>query len=97
MKYLWIVILSLLITACATTQAQELGASEGIIEEPEIVVVQEQNPTDTPLPPPSPSANLPDLGEAPELVNEVWLNTDQPLRLASLRGNVVLLDMWTFG
>ena len=41
-------------------------------------------------------ANLPDLGTAPELTNEVWLNTDRPLRLADLRGKVVLLDMWTF-
>ena len=34
---------------------------------------------------------------APELQNEIWLNTDQPLRLAELRGKVVLLEMWTFG
>jgi hypothetical protein len=40
---------------------------------------------------------LPNLGPAPELTNEVWLNTDEPLRLANLRGKVVLLDMWTFG
>ena len=40
---------------------------------------------------------LENLGPAPELTNEIWLNTDQPLRLADLRGNVVLLDMWTFG
>lgn len=40
---------------------------------------------------------LDDLGPAPELYNEIWLNTDQPLRLENLRGNVVLLDMWTFG
>ena len=40
---------------------------------------------------------LDDLGPAPELENETWLNTDQPLRLADLRGKVVLLDMWTFG
>jgi len=46
----------------------------------------------------SPSAvPLPDLGEAPELTNEIWLNTDTPLRLANLRGKVVLLEMWTFG
>jgi hypothetical protein len=43
------------------------------------------------------TSSLPDLGEAPELTNQVWLNTDVPLRLADLRGNVVLLDMWTFG
>ena len=42
-------------------------------------------------------ADLPDLGEAPELNNEVWLNTDRPLRLSDLRGKVVLIDMWTFG
>jgi len=39
---------------------------------------------------------LEDLGAAPELNNEVWLNTETPLRLASLRGQVVLLEMWTF-
>jgi hypothetical protein len=44
-----------------------------------------------------PVPELPDLGPAPELVNEVWLNTERPLRLAGLRGQVVLLDFWTFG
>ncbi len=41
-------------------------------------------------------ADLPDYGTAPELSNEAWLNTDKPLRLADLRGQVVLLEMWTF-
>ena len=36
-------------------------------------------------------------GPAPELTNQVWLNTENPLRLADLRGQVVLLEMWTFG
>lgn len=44
-----------------------------------------------------PEAGLPNYGPAPELTNTVWLNTDQPLRLADLRGRVVLIDMWTFG
>ena len=39
---------------------------------------------------------LPDLGQAPELTNLVWLNTPSPLRLAELRGKVVGLEMWTF-
>jgi len=43
------------------------------------------------------TSNLSDLGPAPEFVNDVWLNTDKPLRLADLRGKVVAVDMWTFG
>lgn len=42
-------------------------------------------------------SSLPDLGPAPELANETWLNVDSPLRLADLRGKVVAIDMWTFG
>jgi len=42
------------------------------------------------------TSDLPNLGQAPELTNTVWLNTDHPLRLAELRGKVVLIDMWTF-
>ena len=43
------------------------------------------------------SASLQDLGPAPELTNDTWLNVDSPLRLADLRGKVVALEMWTFG
>lgn len=49
------------------------------------------------VPQPTSSASLPDLGPAPELTNESWLNVDSPLRLADLRGKVVAIDMWTFG
>jgi thiol-disulfide isomerase/thioredoxin len=51
------------------------------------------------LPAPTPESNqvdLRDLGAAPELTNSVWLNTPEPLRLADLRGKVILLEMWTF-
>jgi hypothetical protein len=57
-------------------------------------------PTQTPQPTDTPQvirADLSDFGLAPELENEIWLNTEQPLRLENLRGKVVLIDMWTFG
>jgi hypothetical protein len=42
-------------------------------------------------------ADFPDLGKAPEFTNDIWLNTNNPLRITDLRGKVILLDMWTFG
>ena len=33
---------------------------------------------------------------APEISNEVWINSP-PLRLADLRGKVVLMEFWTYG
>ena len=54
-----------------------------------------QQPAEEPAMPKA--ASLPDLGPAPELTNDTWLNVDSPLRLADLRGKVVLIDMWTFG
>jgi hypothetical protein len=41
--------------------------------------------------------NLPVIGQAPELTSEVWLNTSKPIQLTNMRGQVVLLEMWTFG
>ncbi len=46
---------------------------------------------------PTSASSLPDLGPAPELTNETWLNVDEPLRLTDLRGKVIAIDMWTFG
>ena len=43
------------------------------------------------------AGSLPDLGPAPELTNDIWLNVDSPLRLADLRGKVVIVEMWTYG
>ncbi len=38
-----------------------------------------------------------DLGrQAPELLNETWLNA-QPLHLADLKGKVVMVEFWTYG
>jgi hypothetical protein len=80
-KNIYFIIFTILLAGCAE-QTPEAPAPE-----PEA--------TNTPIP--TPSMVLEDLGTAPELENEVWLNTEQPLRLADLRGKVVLLDMWTFG
>ncbi|MCB8947989.1 MAG: hypothetical protein H6653_08235 [Ardenticatenaceae bacterium] len=41
--------------------------------------------------------DLPDMGEAPEFRNDVWLNSEAPVKLADQRGKVVLLEFWTFG
>ncbi len=87
-----------------------VGCSKGgdlvaIETQPEISSAVKTGPENTPTldstsPPAVDSQStipLTNLGPAPELTNEVWLNTDQPLRLADLKGNVVLLEMWTFG
>jgi hypothetical protein len=40
----------------------------------------------------------PDRPNAPEFDGAVaWINTDKPLKLADLKGKIVLLDFWTFG
>ena len=53
----------------------------------------------TPDPTPTliPATIIPNFGLAPDITNEVWLNTDTPLPLTSLRGKVVLVEFWTFG
>lgn len=40
-------------------------------------------------------ASLPSQGPAPELNNQVWLNS-KPLKLADLHGKVVMVEFWTF-
>ncbi|MFN8467133.1 MAG: redoxin domain-containing protein [Caldilineaceae bacterium] len=46
--------------------------------------------------PPSLLPELHNWGPAPELGNTEWLNSP-PLRLADLRGQVALVEFWTFG
>lgn len=91
------------LAACAAVRQDvpEENKAPAPVSREEPVLPDETMPETTEVLPQAPDqpvrANLPNLGPAPELNNEVWLNTEQPLRLADLRGQVVLLEMWTFG
>jgi hypothetical protein len=91
---------AILLAGCTAKADQELPNTQAKVNPTEITEVDPTQAIDpSPVPEietPPPTA-LPNLGPAPELTNEVWLNSDQPLRLADLRGKVVLLEMWTFG
>ena len=94
MRWLILLMTSMVLGACAGS----IGPQANPIDAP-----PPREPTATDRVDPAPTAapgfraDLPDLGAAPELNNEVWLNADRPLRLSELRGQVVLIDMWTFG
>jgi hypothetical protein len=82
----------------------DTGNPTEAVPSPPTIPATKDSPTPTNPPPPEPLTAtaepqiiLPDLGPAPDITNEVWLNTDQPLNLAALRGRVVLVEFWTFG
>lgn len=85
MRSVWKAISVLVCLGLAACGAAGVGSVNPAVSDP---------PTAQPTPVP---VSLQDLGPAPELTNQVWLNTDHALRLEGLRGKVVLLDMWTFG
>lgn len=87
MKRTLLAIVFLVLSACAR------GGNISLPEDPDPPPSNPPSGSETP----SPRPTLINYGKAPELKNEVWLNTDQPLRLDDLRGKVVLLEMWTFG
>jgi hypothetical protein len=82
MRYIVLLMLTFWLAACAA---------------PESAPSSEERPTAHPLEFNQAPTTPPDLGPAPELVGDVWLNAAAPLRLADLYGQVVLIDMWTFG
>ncbi len=69
----------------------EVPLGEGPMSEDVTVIEIEPSPEQLRL-----LAGLDSKGAPPELVNEVWLNSD-PLKLADLRGKVVLVEFWTYG
>ena len=82
MKYFVFGLIALILFGCASQQSTATqSAVEPQVEEPAMPKL----------------ASLPDLGPAHELTNDTWLNVDSPLRLADLRGKVVIIEMWTFG
>ncbi len=80
-------LLFLILPGCTTLAAKESGAEVQIIASGTI-----EPPTRGAI-----VVDLPDMGAAPEFKNDVWINSDGPVTLASQRGKVVLLEFWTFG
>lgn len=97
-----VVLILLLVAACSASKPDPgLVATSPFepvdLEPPRVSVTRAATTTQAQPTPSAVWAPLDDLGPAPELTNQVWLNIDRPLRLAELRGRVVLLEMWTFG
>ena len=90
-------------SAATPAPAEEMAAAETVPANARPV----QLPTVTPSPQPTPTPaldpqvqqildGLGNQGPAPELTNQVWINS-QPLKLADLRGQVVIVEFWTYG
>jgi hypothetical protein len=92
-----LLVLMLLLVGCGS--GGEQIADEGYeLPAPGVRTYTEETQLKTsPTPDPQAAPTLTNLGQAPELTNDVWLNSAEPLRLADLRGEVVLIEMWTFG
>ena len=88
MKKVIFVLLTFILTACSGDIVEVESVSSASVDQQLDAALELEE---------FPEVSLENLGPAPELENEIWLNTDGPLRLANLRGQVVLLDMWTFG
>ncbi len=79
-------------TAVPTNEAQPVPPTSQQPNTPTAQPTAIQSPTPALI-----RADFPNLGIAPEIENEVWVNADEPVTLASQRGKVVLVEFWTFG
>ena len=95
MKRLWMRIAGLTISTAILLSMAWFWSRKVTV--PTVQIPSTQQPTEQPMQNPTIYPSYPDHGPAPELQNTVWLNTDQALHLADLKGKVILLDMWTFG
>ncbi len=85
--------LTMALMACTAVTQPAIQPTEQVTSQATAVPPPtEIQPTEEPF-----MADLPDLGAAPEIRNEVWVNADAPATLASAEGKVVLLEFWTFG
>ena len=100
MWHKFLLVVGILLAGCS------LGEDRGVVQsqaeptkamEADAASTQTSDSASQPTIQSQPPVPLSDLGPAPELTNDIWLNTEHPLRLADLRGTVVLLEMWTFG
>jgi hypothetical protein len=86
----FLIAISFTLSGCAQEASGEMTPSAALPEpEPE---VKEELTGETSSKSPG-LLHLPDLGIAPELTNETWLNTSEPLRLSRLRGKVVIVEI----
>jgi thiol-disulfide isomerase/thioredoxin len=90
--------LGLALAACGQATANQANSTTQAATAPAAATTAGDSAVPATLPPEAAMLNpdLRDFGVAPELNNTVWLNTPAPLKLANLRGQVVLIDMWTF-
>ena len=99
MKMLLSILLFFMVAACASVDLINLPSNGNVdlITPPRTEVSEPDPDSQVEDPVPSENLHLDNFGPAPELDNQVWLNTEGTLRLEELRGQVVLLEMWTFG
>lgn len=89
---------AMLTTACVAELSQpvDLPVADGQTESTQSNATQSNTTSSLTVAQAQILASLRDDGPAPELTNEVWLNSE-PLTLADLRGNVVIVEFWTYG
>ena len=83
MRWFGIILLMVILASCGTGPVETTPTTR------QEAATEAQPTVDAP--------ELADMGSAPPIEGDVWLNVDQPLRWQELRGQVVLVEMWTFG